>query len=260
MKKTILILCLLTSLLTSIFISAQIIETDKTMLWTSFGLSKKLNDKFSISYFQLNSLSLKDSRFNFIQPDLKIGYKLNKKWDLSINYTPTISLDTVQGNQSIFHRVSSRIRVSTKVSKRIRMKNSITTEFHFTQRSKFKQRIYYRLDLFYRDTKLPWRLRPFISQKLYWYSGGRLLQYYDTDGVKTDLKAPNGLHAYRIKTGIKLYPTDKVSFSLYYQKQKEFNSSLFGTREINSLNPNSNKIRRSFYDFSVIGVSLNYKL
>jgi len=256
MNKIILFICLIITTISN----AQITETDNTMLWTTLGVNKKLNDKFSLSYYQLHSFSLKDSRFNFIQPDLEIEYELNKNWDASVGYSPTFSLDNVQGNQLLYHRVSADIKVSTKLGKRIRMKNSITGEYHFTQRSKFKQRYYYRLDLYYRNTKLPWKLRPFITQKLYWYANGRDLQYYDANGTKTDLTPPNGLHAYRIKTGIKLYPMDDFSFAIYFQKQKEFNSTLFGGRDINSLNPNSNSIRRSFYDFSVIGISCSYKL
>lgn len=245
---------------TSLSLIAQITETDNTMLWTTLGVSKKLNDKFQISYYQLHSLNLAETRFNFIQPDLEIGYELSKNLDLDLGYSPTFSLDGVKGNQLLYHRVSADIKLSTKVSKRIRMKNSLTMEHHFTQRSKFQQRYYYRLDLYYRDTKLPWRLRPFVNQKLYWYSNGRDLQYYDANGNTTELKSPNGLHAYRIQAGIKLYPMDDFNFSIYFQKQKEFNSGILGSRDINSINPNSNTIRRPFYDFSVIGISCNYSL
>jgi len=244
----------------SISFNAQITETENTMLWTTLGVSKKINDKWSISYDQLHSLSLNDSRFNFIQPDLGISYELRKNLNLEIGYSPTFSLDSNTENQLLYHRVSADIKLRTKVSKRIRMKNSFTAEQHFTQRSKFQQRLYYRLDLYYRNTNLPWRLRPFINQKLYWYSNGRELQYYNDDGSLADLKSPNGLHAYRLKTGFKLYPTDDFIVSIYFQKQKEFNSSILGSSDINSLNPNSNDIRRAFYDFSVLGISCRYKL
>ena len=247
-------------LLVGFNINAQIVETEKSMLWTTLGISKKISDKFSISYDQLHSFSLNDSRVNFIQPDLGIKYRLTKKIDARFGYTPTFSLDEVKGNQLLYHRISGRIKLNTKISKRLRMRNSFTAEHHFTQRSKFQQRYYYRLDLYYRDTKLPWRLRPFMDQKLYWYANGRPLQYYDANGVPTTLESPDGLHAYRIKTGIKLYPSDKLMLIVYYLKQKEFNSELFGSKDINSINPNSNSVRRRFYDFSVIGLSCTYKL
>ena len=231
-------------------INAQVVETDNTMLWTTLGVNKKLNDKFRISYYQLHSLSLAEPRFNFIQPDLELNYEISKNWDAAISYTPTFSLDEVQGNQLIYHRVSADIKLSSKLGKRIRIKNSISAEQHFTKRSKFKQRYYYRFDIYYRNTKWPWRLRPFATQKLYWYSNGRDLQYYDAEGNKTDLTSPDGLHAYRLKTGFKFYPTKDFSFSVYFQKQKEFNSSILGSRDINSLNPNSNNIRTFLRFFS----------
>jgi len=248
---------LVIGLLFAVFSNAQINETERTMLWTTFGVSKKVNDKLGISYNQLNSINLKGTGINFIQPDLAISYALTKKWAIGVNYTPTFSIDDVVGNQLVYHRISERVKLKTKLGERFRMRNYLVAEQHFTQRSKFKQRYYYRLNLYYRNTKLPWKLRPFINQKLYWYANGRDLQYYNSDGSKADKKAPNGLHAYRLQTGVKFYPTKKFSFMLYYLKQKEFNGS---GDDINSLNPNSNKIRRPFYDFSIIGISCQYKL
>ncbi len=249
---------LITSLLLFTTLSnAQINETERTMLWTTFGVSKELTKKLDVSYNQLNSIDLKSTGINFIQPDLALSYALTKKWALGVNYTPTFSIDDVVGNQLVYHRVSERIKLKTKLGKRFRMRNYIVAEQHFTQRSKFKQRYYYRLNIYYRDTKLPWKFRPFIDQKLYRYANGRDLQYYNADGTKANKKAPNGLHAYRFQAGVKLYPSKKFSFMLYYLKQKEFNGS---GNDINSLNPNSNIIRRPFYDFSVIGISCHYKL
>ncbi len=257
MKKIFLII----TLSLSCIIYAQINETENQMLWTTLSVSKKINSKFNISYLQLHSVNLNTSKLNFIQSELSFNYKLNKTLTSTISYSPTFSIDTVSGNQLAYHRMSTKIKLKTKITKRFSMKNSMVAEFHFTERSKWKQRFYYRLDLEYKNNrKMPWKMRPFISQKLYYYYNGKLLQYYDDLGNKTDLKSPNGLHAYRIKTGVKLYPVKKLSFAVYYQKQKEFNTDLFGSSDINNLNTSSGKIRRSFYDFSVFGISCNYKL
>jgi len=240
---------------------AQITETDHQMIWTSFSLNKKINKKFNINYLQLHSIDLYSSKLNFIQSKFSFNYKLKKHLSLSLGYSPTFSLDGVAGNQLIYHRVSTRIRLKTKLPAHLYMKNSIVGEYHFTQRSKWQERYYYRLDLEYRNKNhMPWRMRPFISQKLYWYQNGRLLQYYDTDGNKVDLSSPNGLHAYRLQAGIKIYPIRKWHFTLYYLKQKEFNTSLFNAKNINSLNPVSGKIRKSFYDFTVLGISISHRL
>lgn len=253
MKKIITIICLIIGT----NINAQITETDNTMLWTTIGVSKKINDKFSASYNQLNSIDLNNNRFNFIQPDLRLNYNINKKLIATIGYSPTFSLDQISGNQLVYHRITGRIRLRTRISKRIRMSNSITAEHYFTQRSKFQQRYYYKLDLYYRNTKLPWRLRPYLTQKLYYYSNGRPMQYYDNNGASTEKKSPNGLHAYRLETGVKFYPTKKFRFSVYYLKQVEFNA---GGSEINNINPNTGSIRRAFYDFNVIGLKCGFSL
>lgn len=258
MKARITILALLWFGLTA---NAQITESsEKTMFWNTLGVSVPLDDKFSISYFQLHSLSLDQPGFNFIQPDLDINYRVTDRLRFSVGFTPTFSIDDNPDNQLVYHRVTGKLRLNTRISRRIRMNNSFTFEHHFTQRSKFQQRYIYRLDLYYRDTSLPWRLRPFVNQKLYYYTNGRPLQYYDDAGNKTDRVSPNGLHAYRVQLGLKLYPIDGLTVTAYYLKQLEFNTSLLGTRDINSLNPNSNNIRRPFYNFSVIGLSLSYSL
>lgn len=253
MKKMIMIICLIIAT----NINAQITENDNTMLWATISIRKKINDKFSVSYSQLNSIDLNNPRFNFIQPDIRLNYNISKKVIITAGYSPTFSLDQISENQLIYHRVIGRIRLRTKISKRIRMSNSITAEYYFTQRSKFQQRYYYKLDLYYRNTKLPWRLRPYLTQKLYYYSNGRPLQYYDNNGDPTDKKSPNGFHAYRLETGIKFYPTKIFRFSVYYLQQIEFNA---GGAEINNTNPNTGIIRRPYYDFNVIGVKCGFSL
>lgn len=239
---------------------AQVNEKDKQMVWATFGVTKKLNKKWRVTYSQLNSYNTQDGRLNFIQPDFNVQYRLAKKWQLSASYIPLFSLDGVTNNQLVYHKLRARARYYTRVSSNFRMYNSINFEHNFTQRSKFTQRFFLRNDLYYRDNSLPWRLRPFIEQRLYWYQNGRDLQYYDAIGNKLDKTAPNGLHAYRLKLGVKLYPTKKLNTALFFLKQKEFNTRFLGSKDINNLNPNSQKIRRKFYDFSVIGLSLTYKL
>lgn len=238
---------------------AQVNESDTEMLWATFGISKKINKKWRVGYNQLHSYNIQDGRMNFIQPDFSASYKLSKRWQLSANYIPLFSLDGVANNQLVYHKLRVRARHYTRINKRFRMHNSFNIEHNFTQRSKFTQRYFLRNDIYYRDNSLPWRLRPFIEQRLYWYQNGRDLQYYDAIGNKLEKTAPNGLHAYRLKLGVKLYPTRRLNTSVFFLKQKEFNTSFLGSKNINSLNPKRQKIRRKFYDFSVIGVSLTYK-
>ncbi|MCF6169330.1 hypothetical protein [Lutibacter sp.] len=195
----------ITFLIISNIVNSQITETDNQMFWSTISLTKKINSKFNINYIQLHSLNLNNTNFNFVQSELSFNFKPKKRITTSISYSPTFSLDGISGNQLVYHRFSSKFKIKTKLGKRISINNSLVAEHHFTERSKWRQRYYYRLDIMYKNNrKMLWKMKPFISQKIYWYSNGRLLQYYDEAGDKTELKSPNGLHAYRIKAGVKI--------------------------------------------------------
>lgn len=229
----------------------------KTMSWIGFGVNKNIGEHFAIEYFQTNSIALSDSvRMNFIQPNLNIKYKLDQL-SFYLGTKPTFSFG---GNQLIYNRLTAGIKYKFRFNKYFRSKISFNFEQHFTQRSKFQQRYYLRWDLYYRNTDWPLRLRPFFNQKIYYYTGGRPLQYYDEFGSKTENIPPSGLHAYRWRAGIKIFPTKNMILSAFLEQQKEFNINFLGTKEINSLNPNSGKIRRGFYNYTTIGLSVYFLL
>jgi len=257
MKKIILLLLPLVLCFSS---QAQIDETDTKMLWLGLGLSKKVNKKFGISYYQLNSVNFEGPRLNFIQLDLGASYKLVDNLSVKAGGKATFSIDSDPENQLLYPRLYLALRYNTRISKRWRMKNSLYFEHHFDQRSKFQQRYFHRFDLYYRNTKWPWRLRPYITTKLYYYANGRDLQYYDENEDKTEKVATRGFHAFRFQPGVKLYPNKKIMLAVSFMRQIEFNSSLFGGKPINDENPKSGRIRRPFYNFNVFNLAFFYKL
>lgn len=241
--------------------NAQNDEPENEMVWVTFDFTKKISKKWRLKYSQLHSYHTQDNHLNFIQPDIGLQYNFIKRWQIAANYLPAFSLDYKAANQLIYHKVRARLRYYSPIGTNFRMYNSLNFEHNFTQRSKFTQRYFLRNDFYYKNNNLPWRLRPFIEQRLYWYQNGRDLQYYDAKGNKLEKTSPNGLHAYRVKAGIKLYPFKKMNFTLFLLKHKEFNTSFFGSKDINSVNTKSGKVRRKFYDFSVLGgFSVTYKL
>ncbi|MFO7659258.1 MAG: hypothetical protein R6W78_19540 [Bacteroidales bacterium] len=254
MKKILLLGLMLFQMFT---VSGQVFEKENHMFWAFAGIQKDIGEKFSIGYDQLHSYDINERGFNFIQSNLQFSYRPVRAWTFSVSYEPTLKINDDPNDQLIYHRISGEIRLYTRISGSIRMNNAINAEQNFTQGSKYQQRYYYRLDLYYRNTSLPWRLRPYITQRLYLYNNGRLLQYYDEEGEKLDLKSPDGLHAYRVYAGIRFYPTSNFRFSLLFMRQVEFNTKLLGSRDIHSLNPNTNSIRRSFNNFSVFGIMLS---
>ena len=238
---------------------AQFDESHNSMIWGSIGVSSKISKRWSVGFSHLSSVSIKTMDLNFMQSNIKIGYRLSRNWKITAGAKPSVSINE-QGWQKMRHRLYGELKLNTRISKRIRMQNSLTAEHHFNQRSKFQQRYYLTNKLYYRNNKLPLKLRPYFTQKLYYYAGGRLLQYYDADGDKSYQVAPNGLHAYRAQFGIRLSITKSLRISAYHMIQKEFNTSLFNSNDINSFNPNSEKIRRPFYNFNVSAISISYSI
>lgn len=231
-------------------------EENNQFLWTSVSFNKKINKKARFNYSQLHSIGSNDLDLKYVQFNFKFSYKLKKRITLSLGYKPSLSVE----NETLRNRLYAGVRMYSKLGDKIRMNNSLSLEYYFTQRAKFQNRYFYKLKVYYRNNQLPWRLRPFVSQRIFWYSNGRLLQYYDEKGNKTNLKPPKGIHAYRFKAGLKFYPVKKVAFTIFYLKQIEFNTRILGSRDINAINPNTDKVRRPFYDFSVYGVSISYTL
>ncbi len=251
MKKIILIILLY---FISISIFAQSIPSQgKLMNWIGVGISKKIGNKISIEYYHTYSFEINNKlQPNFIQSSVKLQYKIS---DLSVYLGTKPTFILTNSSQSVVHRLISGIKYKFRFSKKIRSKVSLNFEHYFTQKSKFKQRYFFRFDIYYRNPKWPLKLRPFLNQKIYYYSGGRPLQYYDDLGDKTENVPPNGYHAYRWRGGLKIYPTKKMSISIYMEQQREFNLNILGNNDINSLNPNSGKIRRGFHNYSTIGIS-----
>ena len=105
---------------------------------------------------------------------------------------------------------------------KLRIRNAFTAEHNFTQRPKFQQRYYYTLKVTYRNNKLPLKMRPYITNKLYYYSGGNPRIYDIEEGLvppgSIDAEeglAPNGFHAYRIQAGVRMEIAKNVSLNVF---------------------------------------------
>lgn len=237
---------------------AQIDESENVMSWTSFSLSKKFNKNWSGSYSQLHSIALDELEFNFIQSNLKLTRKVKKNLYVSAGYKPTFKLNNNnEGEQILFNRLYGEMRYTQKLGD-FRFQHKIGGEHHFTSLRKFQQRYYYSLKTYYRNKDLPLELRPFFTQKLFYYNGGKPIQEIDEETNEIFEVVPNGLHAYRFQLGVRVSPTEKMNVSLYYMKQVEFNSFL--GNDINVENENTGKITAPFYNFGVIGLTMSYRL
>ncbi len=252
MKKYILLFILSLSILN---INAQADETDALMFWHSIGMSSPMGEKMKFKLSLLNSLRMDRGEYNFLQPKVGFAFDVGRRQNIELGFKPIISLTRDQMFNPRFYIAYNR---SVKLNTFFRMTNELTFEHNTQEYGKFKQRIYYDMGFYYRNLNLPLKLRPYTQMSLYYYLNGRPLQYYDNEGIPTEELKPNGLHALRYNLGVKIYPTNVISMSFNYKGQREFN--IGNKRNINSLNPNTGSIRRDFYHFNVVGVSIFFSL
>jgi len=258
---TIRILCLGIGLISGISLSAQepiYRRPARQFLWQSISTRFELDVDKDLVVSQMISHEPGVSRIGSIQWNLGFRQLFTNDFSVSGGYKPTF-FPNREVNQ-IRHRLYGNLRYRQRL-RSFRIYHSLTTEWHFPRPSKFRFRTYYTFSIDYRNKKIPLKIRPYLALSLYHYLDGRPLQYYDeATETKIEKVAPNGLHAARWRYGIRLRPIKQITISLYWLQQKEFNTRLFGGRDINSLNPRTGNIRRRFFDFNVLGYSISLNL
>lgn len=238
---------------------SQIDETNNAMTWLSFSLNKRINPNWSVSYAQLNSIAMDEMKLNFIQSNFKVSRKLAKYFYWNVGYKPTFRLNTTrEGQQKVFHRLYTELQYTQKAGA-LRFQHKLGGEHNFTPITKFQQRYYYNLKIYYKNNDLPWKLRPYLTQKLLYYSGGNAIPVEVFEDGEVEAVSTNGLHAYRATIGLRVSPTDRLNISLYYMRQFEFNATAFGGEPLNVMNVETGRIAAPFYNFGVIGISTSFK-
>lgn len=252
-----------------------------TLFFISFfvakGLSQDLNSNVNHRYgfnldYKFNKFNKKIklqtgfiSAFNsrsydpfFYQFKLGLDYRFNKRFSGKVFYKPIL----LKGNT----KDSWHDRFGTSASYRSKLfglplKNTITAEGFFPKFNKYQFRFVYSIRLNFKNNFLPLRATPYISYQLYYYLNGNPLDYYDDSG-ETLLASnpPNGLHRYRIGTGVRFRAKKRLYVTLYYVWQEEFNTTFQDYRQLNILNKNQTSIRYPFNDYQVLGVSVSYTL
>lgn len=190
-----------------------------------------------------------------MQNSARIEYRFNRNFTVGLGYIR--SSDPADPDQPARNRVDPRVRYRFKVGA-LRVSNQLRAEWHFPSRSKFQYRLRYALGLHAGDFGLPLRITPFITNELHYYLNGRPLNYRDSDGDIIVSQSPNGLHAHRIRIGVRMRPFKRANLSLSFMRQTEFNiGDRF--RHINVRDPRDGDILRAFNNFSVVSFSFSYR-
>ena len=226
-------------------------------IFYSVGIDVRLTKKWSLRVSEFFGYQLYGAYpLQLLIPSLTAQYRWNKRWRTSFGYRPLY----FRGREKMIWYSRWQARISYyKRSKPYLWRYSLIAE-HFKPTTKKYQ---YRIILsarFYDRQRLPWKGKPYIEGRLYYYYGGKPLKYYHKDGTLVTIKAPNDFHRYRIIIGARFKPYRNLRLSTYYIYQREFNNPFTNHRDINVPSRYGTKIRYPFNNYTVFGISLTIKM
>jgi opacity protein-like surface antigen len=224
-KKSIIIILIICSSIINIFGQKQETKVVKDLeLWTSAGISKKLNKHWKISFDQEVRLTNEMSEFDTWFTDLGVDYKLNKHFRLGTNYRfYQIKEDDNQFKTK--HRISADIKFKQKIDRftieyRLRGQNkdedfleSTTNDNIFNIRN--------RISLSYNINH--WKADPFFDaelyRRMYTLQDGKFSKLRWTMGVEFPLYKNSEVKLfYRIDNELNTnYPKDTFIIGLGYK-------------------------------------------
>ncbi|WP_350284813.1 DUF2490 domain-containing protein [uncultured Croceitalea sp.] len=249
-KVTILIVVIFT-----LFLSTATMAQEDLKVWTGHSWSTNLTDEWRV---RAGQLYLFDERFDLssLQNNARVEYRFNRRFRVGLGYVRSSSPG--DPDQQARNRLETRFRLSQRWGK-LRIAHTLRPEWHFPERSKFEYRIRYSLGLHAGNWGLPLKITPYITNELHYYLDGRPFQYRDSAGDKLVRQSPNGLHAYRIRLGVRFRPFKRASANISFMRQREFN---IGSpyRSLNVTDPRNGEVKRGFNNFSVLSFSFFYRI
>jgi len=226
--------------------------------YQGYSIDYRFNKKSKVRVGQLFCINHNPSRLQFIQYKLGWIKRINDPWSIDFHYKPMF----FRGNSRNiwFHRLSINTTKRDKLFK-LPMQNSITAEVFLPRLNKYRYRFIYTFKYSFKNKVLPLRATPYIKYQLYYYLGGKALDYYnDTGEILLASQAPNDFHRYRLSGGIRMRAAKYFYITLYYIWQEEFNTLLTSNRSLNILNQNQTRILYPYNDYQVVGLSLSYSI
>jgi|GEM_PF-2486138 len=238
-----------------IFFSLSVFSQGGIKSWAGHSYSVDFNKHWRLRAGQLYFFN-EQMDFTSVQNNARIEYRFKRNFSLGVGYTH--SSDPADPDQPAKHRIEPRARHRVKMGK-LRVTNQLRAEWHFPSRSKYEYRLRYSMRLHAGDFGLPLGLSPYMTHELHYYLNGRPLNYRDGKGDIIVRQSPNGLHAHRIRMGVRFKVFRRANMSLSFMRQTEFNiGSEF--RRINVTDPRDGDILRDFSNFSVLSFNFSYRI
>lgn len=233
--------------------------TDQQKIFQSYSVQYNINKNSSISgsYTGIGELN----NFAFTYHDFGLNYTRN----ISQNSDLSLGVDLIKINQRNTNSFSNYFRTNIEYARQYRinkftLSSELNSEVYFPKFNKFQYRIIYSLGATYRWNITKWKIRPYTKFKLYYYGGGKYLDYYDDESNLIARKSPNDIHRWRWYVGLKMRPHKQLSVVISYFWNEEFNASIFENSDINIYNKNKDGVRYAFNSYGAINLSFSYNI
>lgn len=226
--------------------------------WNTAQLNLSFTNKFDLRLSHLRAFDITKGFINdFNQSSALLSYDLTKKMNIAGGYTFSGSNSLADGGS----RVSARLAYKLKLFDALAWSNAVQGEVHSKNEKRYHYRVIYTTRLSPKKRLDFLSLSPSISYSLFYNIGGTPIQYYD---AKTKLpvvkQTPDGFHRGRLMFNLNSKITSHFSLSVYYMMQREFNLFASEYRKMNITKPATGKIVRSFDNFNVAGLTLQYDI
>ena len=241
--------------------------------WFDYTIEYRFKKNYTLSYNQILSFNTNPYRLGFIQNDFAFDFRIKRRMYLGVGYVWSMFPDSKSLRNKYgldpniigmldFNRIYIDYSYKHNLfSKRLLLKHKVSFQYFWPQLSKYRYRITYAAKLYYKIKNFPWRGVPYLENKFFIYLDGIPANYYDlVTGDIVETTPPNGLHRYRLKTGIRFRPTKaRFYFTPYFFYQREFNTGLIPGNELNVLNPTTNNYSNTFNNYYVVGFNLTFQ-
>lgn len=259
MRKRIIILL---AFCQSLSLAAQDLSQDFKH-WYLSSLTLRMSPSTSLTLGHLSSFDVEGYQHKFQQSRVILNQKLSDSWTLSGGYSYSI----IRGSRSNtpYHRLEAQLAHRLELGP-FRLSNRIRAEKYFPQLAKFGSRYVYTQKWSYYNRNWPLRFSPFMKHQLFYYQGGKEINYWlPSDEIEEGeepfiTNATNGLHRYRLTLGARMRLHTRLYLSLFYTYQREFNTGLSPYTALNVPNESGSRIQRPFNNYSLLGLSLAYTL
>lgn len=232
------------------FLITNCLFSQNTKVWASESLRIRLDKNFAfrLSYFQ----NYQKGKFTYTQFGWNISHRLHEQLNLSIGFKKT----TILKKDRATYRLSTGF---TWASKKHPFRQSFTLEYDYPGSSKYSLRLGYSARIRHRVKFWGQKWYPYADLKFYYFSGGRERNYYSEERELLFTSSPEGLHRFRLSTGVSVRPNKWLSLKTFLLWQNEFNL-LKNEKALNLVNPRNNKVRNTFSNYMVIGISTQITL